>query len=117
MVQVFHGLRTAETEASNPGLFPSINTLIRVYGEWLFTAVNRRDEASEEGRAQAMATLCRIFVQPQSKEAVNNNYLYRFYETYLSGLSGDLTTLISLVISSEALFTLSLPDVHSLMLD
>ena len=117
MIQVFHGLRTVESESSNPGLFPSINTLIRVYGNWLFSAVSRKDEPSEEGRAQAMATLCRIFVQPQSKEPVNTSYLHRFYEAYLEGLSGDLTTLISLVISSEALFTLSLPDVHALMRD
>ena len=117
MVQVFHALRTTESQSSNPELFPSVNTLIRVYGDWLFSAVNRVDEACEEGRAQALATLCRIFVQPQSKEQVNTNYLHRFYEAYLSGLSGDLTTLISLVTSSEALFTLSLPDVHAMMPD
>lgn len=46
MVQVFHALKTLTSASpSSPRLFPSINTLVRVYGEWLFAASVRTDES------------------------------------------------------------------------
>lgn len=55
-------------------------------------------------------------MQPQGKGgSISTNYLHRFYEAFLSGLSGDLTTLVSIIVSSESIFTTALPDVLSLM--
>lgn len=55
-------------------------------------------------------------MQPQCKGGpISVNYLHRFYEAFLSGLSGDLTTLVSVIVSSENIFTTALPDVLSLV--
>lgn len=132
LVQVFHsiGASSASTVMSAAGTaggsgaegsvaierhFPDGNTILHLFGSWLFEAVSRSGSDCVEGRAQAFGILCRIFARPQVRTPFLATYLHQFYSTVIDGLRGDLMSLVFIVVNCEDIFALGLPGVRILI--
>lgn len=129
LVQVFHsiGASSASTVmgvASGSGAegnvaierhFPDGNTILHLFGSWLFEAVSRSGSDCVEGRAQAFGILCRIFARPQMRTPFLATYLHQFYSAVIDGLRGDLMSLVFIVVNCEDIFALGLPGVRILI--
>lgn len=118
LVQVFHSIGQTSTETSQDAVdhyFPSGNTILHVFGWWLFEAAAQSPPEYSEGRAQAFGILCRIFSMPQRREHFLANYLHQFYAVLIKGLQGDLLSLVFIVVNCEDIFSLGLPGVRILV--
>ena len=67
-----------EIWSSQEGKRVSGNTLLKMYGEWLFDGAMNLIPGYEEGRSVAVGSLCRIFSKPQQTQ-FKDNYLAAFY--------------------------------------
>jgi hypothetical protein len=86
------------------------NTVLEVYGEWLFDAATTLKMGYEEGRAIAVGTLCRIFCMPQSKRFSREN-LQRFYQALRVGLKSDFLALYEVILNGYTLFEMELEGI------
>lgn len=97
---------------------PGTNTIMHIYGRWLFNAANRKSPDCVEGRAQAYAVLCRIIVRAQiggNAGPINHIYLHQLYSALVDGLSGDPLSLVLIILNCEHIFSLGLPSVRILI--
>ncbi|KAJ3271069.1 hypothetical protein HDV01_007082 [Terramyces sp. JEL0728] len=81
------------------------NTLLRMFGEWLFDAAAASKPGYEAGRAEALAVLCRIFNKLQRYEKFHDPYLEKFYVVLQKGLKADYLSLTSIILNSSRLFS------------
>lgn len=114
IAQVFHSIGNGDGMALER-YFPDGNTLLHVFGSWLFAAVSRNGSDCTEGRAQAFGVLCRIFTRPQLRNPFLPIYLHQFYAAIIDGLEGDLMSLVFIVVNCEDIFSLNLPGVRILV--
>ncbi|KAI8985276.1 hypothetical protein BDB01DRAFT_789543 [Pilobolus umbonatus] len=95
---------------------PNGNTLLHMFGSYLFDAAIRenKDPESEKGSAESIATLCKIFCQPQKNQPFLRSYLEKFYAALTIGLKSD-ACLPTILCSCSQLFTSSLDGVFMLV--
>lgn len=55
------------------------NTLLNMFGEWLFDSAAITKSGYEPGRAESVATLCRVFSKSQRVDKFHDAYLEKFY--------------------------------------
>lgn len=97
---------------------PATDTLLHVFGGWLFGAAARAEPECAEGRAQAVGVLCRVVVrlQPAGSAPVADAYLARFYAALEAALTGgDLAGLVFAVVGCEELYALGLPGCRAVL--
>lgn len=107
---------------------PDANSVLGLFGEWLFEAITTGPKADDsvdrsaesEGRAIAIGILCRIFSQPRtgSHSPILPTYLERFYASLHHACcmeTDDLFPLVMIMISSEELFASDLAGIRVLM--
>lgn len=93
---------------------PGANSVLSIFGEWLFEAVLQRQsgEVSEsDGRAMALGVLCRIFAQPQHDVPILPGFLEQFFATIHSVCTSsdkDLFPLVMMMASAEDFFAADL---------
>lgn len=84
------------------------NTLLNMFGDWLFPAAAMFKSGYEIGRAEAISCLCKIFSQFQRVERFHQKYLEKFYSVISKALAGDFLSLCAVVKNSTHLFSLNL---------
>jgi hypothetical protein len=67
---------------------PEGNTLIHIFGEWLFEAALRSDEAFVDGRCVAVGALCKVFCH-RWVLPIETQSLTAFYEVIASAISSS----------------------------
>jgi hypothetical protein len=86
------------------------NTLLHMFGSWLFEAAAKTVPEYDEGRAESYSILCRIFSYPQRRQPFLPEYLKRFYAALSEGLRLDslntsTSSIAAIIINSEDLFS------------
>ncbi|KAI9093828.1 hypothetical protein DFS34DRAFT_665968 [Phlyctochytrium arcticum] len=119
VVAVWHSIgQTAQLEnADEASTVPDGNTLLHMFGGWLFEAVSKMGSEYAEGKAESLGILCRIFCQPQRRRKFIRAYLERFYHSLEQGLRGDNASLVSVILNSPELFIRDLPGIRLLVPD
>ncbi|RKP02919.1 hypothetical protein CXG81DRAFT_17444 [Caulochytrium protostelioides] len=99
---------------------PDGNTILHMFGAWLFEALTLRAPEYIEARSATLAILCQTFTQHQRRAPFLRIYLERFYaalHAVLSASSITPETLTAIVFNSTALFTRGLAGVRILVPD
>ncbi|EGF76898.1 hypothetical protein BATDEDRAFT_92176 [Batrachochytrium dendrobatidis JAM81] len=91
------------------------NTILNMFGEWLFQAAMMHEVGFEEGRAEALGTLCRIFSKYQKTTKFLAVYLEHFYNALHLGLQADILSLTKIIVNSSELFVMELEGIRSLI--
>lgn len=87
---------------------PEGNTILHIFGNWLFDAAMQRRDGFEEGRAVAVKTLCNIFSTCKSSP-FNTVYLSRFYACLSQVLGESTEVMIAGLTNAGILFPCELP--------
>ncbi|KAH6589779.1 hypothetical protein BASA61_005506 [Batrachochytrium salamandrivorans] len=90
------------------------NTILNMFGEWIFQAANMDEIGFEDGRAEALGILCRVFSNYQQSEKFLRIYLEHFCSTLNSGLRADILSLTSIILNSGDLFIMELEGIRAL---
>lgn len=101
------------------------NTLIDIYGNWLFDAALNSDKRFDinasrnhsciKGKSTACELLCNIFSANQRKNPISQVYLTRFYSAIQEGLQSDILTVMKIVLCSKKLFLSGLKGIWILV--
>ena len=77
-----------------------VNSILHMFGSWLFQAAllgtsysgfqSQQDESFNEGKSEALETLCIIFNSKKHNEEIEDAYLARFFLTLHKGLECDI---------------------------
>ena len=108
-----------DTEQTNVMNSPDGNTLLNMFGTYLFDAASRAESAdsdAQRGCAESLATLCHIFCKPQKRQPFLRTYIERFYAALITGLKSD-TCLPTILLSCTELFATDLEGVRMLVPD
>mmetsp|Transcript_21996 Transcript_21996/g.32691 ORF Transcript_21996/g.32691 Transcript_21996/m.32691 type:complete len:1192 (-) Transcript_21996:26-3601(-) len=84
---------------------PNGNTILHIFGEWLFEAVQRNRPSFEEGTALALKILSCIFIERVRTTIFLPIYLARFYHCLQSVLLKDGRVLMSALLNTTNLFS------------
>ncbi|CAI2169829.1 5127_t:CDS:10 [Funneliformis geosporum] len=106
-----------DTEGSLMSI-PDGNTLLRMFGSWLFQAcsIKRADSDVKQGRAEAYGILCKIFCLPQRREKFLRHYITQFYRALTEGLRTD-SCLPVILTNTTSLFATELEGVRMMVPD
>ena len=96
---------------------PEGNTILHMFGPWLFEASAKSDSRFEEGRAIALGALCRIFCTRQRLRPFLPKYLERFYATVFDALHSEFHAVKSVITNCETLFAAELEGARVLVPD
>ncbi|KAJ3171864.1 hypothetical protein HK101_011215 [Irineochytrium annulatum] len=97
---------------------PDGNTLLNMFGGWLFEATSRPTPDYGDGVSKALSILCRIFCLRQRRAKFLRTYLDRFYATLAGALRrGPASSLTAILMSSETLFVSDLEGARILVPD
>lgn len=117
LLQVFYSVGQTPDPASAPieKLFPDGNTLLALFGRWLFDAASMTSAEHVESCAHAIGILCRLFSKQQFRGAFEPGYLHQFYQALQTALQhpSPLVT-VFICINSEELLTSRLPGLRVL---
>lgn len=108
--------QSAESSATTN---PDGNTLLHMFGTYLFDAASRStlaDQDSQSGCAESFSTLCKIFCKPQKRQPFLRTYVERFYAALIVGLKSE-TCLPTILLSCTELFATDLEGVRMLVPD
>ena len=97
---------------------PDGNTILHMFGSWLFQAcsINRTDFGAKQGRAEAYGILCKIFCLPQRREKFLRSYITQFYRALTEGLRTD-SCLPVILMNTTSLFATELEGVRMMVPD
>ncbi|KAJ3445864.1 hypothetical protein M0812_11752 [Anaeramoeba flamelloides] len=96
---------------------PSGNTILNIFGDWLFEAVSGRHKNFDEGIECAYSTLCQIFMSNQIEPFIDK-YLTRFYQALTCAFTNPKKRGIcisAIICHTSQIFTSNLVGVHSLL--
>ncbi|CAG8500511.1 8579_t:CDS:10 [Ambispora gerdemannii] len=110
-----------QKESSNQGLFSTIpdgNTLLNMFGKWLFEAcaINNSDPDIQQGRATAYGILCKIFCSTERRQKFLRNYITQFYRALSEGLRSS-SCLPVILMNTDSLFATELEGVRMMVPD
>lgn len=121
VLQVFYavGHPPGQAEYSGPveRQLPDGNTLLALFGRWLFDAATLPGSEHAECVAHASGLLCRLFTRPQFRAPFSTGYLSQFYQALAAALEHpSLLVTVFVCINCEELFTARLEGVRVLAL-
>lgn len=96
---------------------PDSNTILFLFGKWLFSSVNMQKPECIDGRAQAFGVLCRVFCRYQKYHPIKPIYLHQFYTSLNEALTNpktDLLVIIFIIVNGEDIFVHGLPGARLL---
>ena len=96
---------------------PNGNTLLHIFGSWLFQATTHSHPDYSFGTSESLGILCRIFSQPQRRQPFLRTYLERFYTALREGFRGDSASVTAIVMNSSLLFAMELEGLRSIIPD
>ena len=99
-MKVFGYLGYKREDSSMSSSRPRVNTILHLFGSWLFQAAlldteysgwpSSSDSSFKSGRAEALGTLCIIFNSKYHNEEIEESYLARFYLAVQKSLEADI---------------------------
>ncbi|KAG2228010.1 hypothetical protein INT45_012034 [Circinella minor] len=116
LVDLFNLVGERRTSPTNTIEQPDGNTILHIFGSYLFDACSTAPSASMEsqrGCASAFATLCKIFCRPQRSTPFLRTYIERFYAALCVGLKSD-ACLPTILLHCTELFATDLVGVKML---
>lgn len=117
LLQVFYSVGQTQDPSSTPieKFFPDGNTLLSLFGKWLFDAACMASAEHVESCAHAIGILCRLFSKQQFRGSFEAGYLNQFYHALDSSLQHQsLLVTVFICINSEDLLTARLPGLRIL---
>jgi hypothetical protein len=93
------------------------NTILNMFGEWIFASAAHNKAGYELGRAEALKCLCKVFSHLQRIDSFHAHYLQEFYCVLSKGLSGDFLSLCAIIKNSNHIFALGLEGLRLLTPD
>ncbi|KAJ5072634.1 hypothetical protein M0811_01649 [Anaeramoeba ignava] len=96
---------------------PDGNSILRVFGNWLFEAISMTDLSFSDGISVAYSSLCQIFTSHQ-KNPLEDVYLSKFYEGIIRIFSNPNSfgkQICATIANSEKIFSCGLRGVHILI--
>ncbi|CAG8459818.1 2057_t:CDS:10 [Ambispora leptoticha] len=110
-----------QKENSSQGLFSTIpdgNTLLHMFGKWLFEAcaIKNCDPDMQQGRATAYGILCKIFCSTERRQKFLRNYITQFYRALSEGLRSP-SCLPVILMNTDSLFATELEGVRMMVPD
>lgn len=117
LMQVFSAVGQTSDQGSVPivKLFPDANTLLALFGRWLFDAATLDSQEYLESCAHATGILCRLFSKPQYRDPIQPGYLHQFYQAIDRALKHpSLLVTVFICINCEDLLTAKLPGLRIL---
>ena len=115
---------SSSTSATLPSKRPRCNTLLHMFGSWLFQAAlldtefsgfkhhNNATKCYCAGRAVALETLCIIFNSKRYGESIEDAYIARFYLAIKKGLEADIDVKCSIMKSFNNIMSKDLPGIN-----
>jgi hypothetical protein len=114
VVGSFHAVTRRPSTIQDPQSgIPDGNTILHMFGAWLFGTTKMKGYAL--AKAEAFGILCRIFCAPQRGTRFKQAYLEAFYGAVSEGLKGDSYSVTTIILNSPYLFSLELEGVRILM--
>lgn len=103
---------------SSLAMIPDGNTILHMFGPWLFQActMKRHEAGYQSGRAEAFGILCRIFCLPQRREKFSRKYITQFYFALTEGLRTD-SCLPVILMNASTLFATDLEGIRMMVPD
>lgn len=95
-------------------LAPNGNTILHIFGEWMFDAVHKDRSGFDEGTALAMKILCNL-ITSKNKTNWETTYIARFYSCLNQSLAKDGRVLLAAITSSTSIFNHELPGLRTLV--
>lgn len=95
--------------------FISPNTVIKMFGGWLFEAGSRVEPGYEKARAKALGILCKVFSKARLGRKMAPEYCARFFLALSKGLESDPLSVASVLSNSEDLFLSDLDGFRALL--
>lgn len=94
---------------------PRVNSILELFGNWLFSYANCDFVYCEKGRAKALAALCRIFSSDLGP--VNTEYAGKFYKTIQNTMKAGISHIIikNILKNSTQLLSANLPGIRILI--
>ncbi|CAG8478444.1 10073_t:CDS:10 [Diversispora eburnea] len=117
--QINHIQKSAQKDIeSSLAIIPDGNTILHMFGTWLFQActLKRNDIGYQLGRAEAFGILCRIFCLPQRREKFSRKYITQFYFALMEGLRTD-SCLSIILMNTSNLFAIDLEGIRMMVPD
>ncbi|KAI8143751.1 hypothetical protein BJV82DRAFT_609285 [Fennellomyces sp. T-0311] len=108
LVDLFNNVGERRTSPIEPVEAPDGNTILHIFGSYLFDACSTApsaDTESQGGCASAFATLCKVFCRPQRSIPFLRTYIERFYAALCVGLKSDACLPTILLHCTELLAT------------
>ena len=116
LVDLFNSVGERRTSPTNTIEQPDGNTILHIFGSYLFDACSTAPSAnmeSQRGCASAFATLCKVFCRPQRSTPFLRTYIERFYAALCVGLKSD-ACLPTILLHCTELFATNLVGVKML---
>lgn len=94
---------------------PKVNSILSIFGNWLFSYANCDYLYCEHGRAKAIGVLCRVF--SSNLGPVNEEYAGKFYKTISYIMKGGVNSIVikNIVKYSTSLLCRDIPGVRLLV--
>ncbi|KAJ5068671.1 hypothetical protein M0811_02614 [Anaeramoeba ignava] len=93
---------------------PNGNSILQIFGEWLFEAVSLNRPSFAEGTECAYTILCEIFMSIQQKP-FQEIYLSRFYRAIISAFENEVAngkSICSILVYTKDIFSSELPGIY-----
>lgn len=119
IVEALLSVRDNRPSAVELAALPDGNTILHMFGAYLFDACSTAPEADAElqrGCAEAFSILCKIFCRPQRPRPFLRTYIERFYAALTVGLKSD-ACLPTILLNCTELFATDLEGVRMLVPD
>jgi len=107
LVQLYLDVQRPQDTGTACVLPPSGNTILHVFGQWLFQAVQLHRPSFDEGTAIAVRVMCNVFITRHTTEYLSI-YLASFYSALQRVLLQDGRVLISAILNAESLLSCKL---------
>ncbi|KAI9348773.1 hypothetical protein DFJ73DRAFT_428613 [Zopfochytrium polystomum] len=127
VVDIMHAVGTKDFHEESDGdlppapapiIRPDGNSILTLFGPWLFQASGRHSPEFEDGKAEAVATLCRIFSLPQRpSHSFTRTNLASFYTVLRGALHANPISLAAALHGCTTLFLQNLPGLRALVPD
>jgi len=103
-----------ETAEPSRYISPTGNTILHIFGSWLFDAIHLNRARFDEGTALAVKTLCNTMISKFQTDFLTV-YSSSFYSCMQSALSREGRVLVAVITSSTALFRYELKGIRCLV--
>ena len=114
IVNLYLKIGFSKVQASNRFIAPTGNTILHIFGTWLFDAIHMNRTGFEDGTSLAVKTLITIMSTKHETDFLPI-YLSNFYSCMQLALATESSVLVTTIITAQPLLTSTLKGVRCLI--